>query len=570
MTAAASDAPDPLEAATQATRSLQGLSTELTARVPQLLEAMRSVGTGLELHSTLDRICETAAELADARYAAIGVVDDEGEGLSDFVTFGVDEDVARRIGRLPDGHAGLLGALIRDPQTIRLADLSTDPRAAGFPPGHPPMRTFLGVPIRVQGEIFGNLYLAEKRGGVEFNDYDVHMVRVLATEAGIAIGNARLYEAARQRERWIDGSVAVTTALLSGGDADDALAVVAEQARRLADADAGIVLLPAEEGGLEIVAVSSTTPTKSLGVVIPPESAVVKQLLEGEAVFVADASTDPRMISRLTSPYGPSMMVPLQSGGRVLGALATPRARGARPFTEAERTLATQFASQAALALMMADAQRDRERLAVYEDRDRIARDLHDLVIQRLFATGMMLESAQRKSIVPAVREGVGKAVDELDVTIQEIRTAIFALQQGPAEAPSGLRTRVLREINMAAVPLGFKPAHRFLGVIDSAVGELTGKNLIAALREALSNAFRHAEATRIEVVVDATVTLPDGSAGVRLSVADDGIGIPEGGRRSGLRNLARRAESLGGASWCGPGIGEDGGGTTVVWEAPL
>ncbi|WP_055599107.1 GAF domain-containing sensor histidine kinase [Streptomyces aureus] len=570
MTAAASDASDPLEAATQATRSLQGLSTELTARVPQLLEAMRSVGTGLELHSTLDRICETAAELADARYAAIGVVDEEGKGLSDFVTFGVDEEVARRIGHRPDGHAGLLGALIRDPRTIRLADLSADPRSAGFPPGHPPMRTFLGVPIRVQGEIFGNLYLAEKHGGGEFNDYDVHMVRVLATEAGIAIGNARLYEAARQRERWIDGSVAVTTALLSGGDADDALTVVAEQARRLADADAGIVMLPAEDGGLEIVAVSSPRPTKSLGVVIPPESAVVRRLLEGEAVFVADASTDPRMISRLTSPYGPSMMLPLQSGGRVLGALATPRVRGGRHFTEAERTLATQFASQAALALMMADAQRDRERLAVYEDRDRIARDLHDLVIQRLFATGLMLESAQRRSIVPAVREGVGKAVDELDVTIQEIRTAIFALQQGPAEAPSGLRTRVLREINMAAVPLGFKPAHRFLGAIDATVGELTGKNLIAALREALSNAFRHAEASRIEVVVDAGVTLPDGSAGVRLEVADDGIGIPAGGRRSGLRNLARRAESLGGASWCGPGIGEDGGGTTVVWEAPL
>ncbi|MBD0710281.1 histidine kinase [Streptomyces sp. CBMA291] len=558
-----------MEAATQATRSLQGLSMELTARVPQLLEAMRSVGAGLELHSTLDRICETAAELADARYAAIGVVDEEGEGLSDFVTFGVDEETARRIGRRPDGHAGLLGALIRDPRTIRLADLSTDPRAAGFPPGHPPMRTFLGVPIRVQGEIFGNLYLAEKRGG-EFNDYDVHMVRVLATEAGIAIGNARLYEAARQRERWIDGSVAVTTALLSGGDADDALSVVAEQARRLAEADAGIVLLPAEDGGLEIVAVSSPRPTKSLGVVIPPESAVVRQLLEGEAVFVEDSSTDPRMTTRLSSSYGPSMMLPLQSGGRVLGALATPRARGARPYTEAEKTLATQFASQAALALMMADAQRDRERLAVYEDRDRIARDLHDLVIQRLFATGMMLEGAQRRSVVPAVREGVGKAVDELDVTIQEIRTAIFALQQGPAEAPSGLRTRVLREINMAAVPLGFKPAHRFLGAIDSTVGELTGKNLIAALREALSNAFRHAEASRIEVVVDAGATLPDGSAGVRLSVADDGVGIPEGGRRSGLRNLARRAESLGGASWCGPGLGEDGGGTTVVWEAPL
>ena len=564
------DSLDSLDAATEATRSLQGLSTELTARVPRLLEAMRSVGTGLELHSTLDRICETAAELAHARYAAIGVVDEEGKGLSDFVTYGVSETVARGIGRRPDGQRGLLGALIHEPRPLRLADLTSDPRFAGFPPGHPPMRTFLGVPIRVQGEIFGNLYLAEKADGGEFNDYDLHMVRVLATEAGIAIGNARLYEAARQRERWIDGSVAVTTALLSGGDADDALSVVAEQARHLAGSAAGIVLLPAEDGGLEIAAVSADDPSASLGVIIPAHSPVVARLLNGEAVFVADSATDSRMITRLADRFGPSMMLPLHSGGRVLGALATPRARGGRPFTETERTLATQFASQAALALMMAEAQRDRERLAVYEDRDRIARDLHDLVIQRLFDTGMMLESAHRKSIVPAVRDGVGKAVDELDVTIQEIRTAIFALQQGPAEAPSGLRTRVLREINMAAVPLGFKPAHRFLGAVDATVGELTGKNLVAALREALSNAFRHASATRIEVVVDAGAELPDGSSAVRLSVADDGVGIPEGGRRSGLRNLTRRAESLGGSSWCGPGLGDDGGGTTVFWQAPL
>ncbi|MER6212566.1 GAF domain-containing sensor histidine kinase [Streptomyces sp. NPDC001272] len=566
----AREAQDPMEAATRATHSLQGLSTELTARVPQLLEAMRSVGTGLELHSTLDRICETAAELADARYAAIGVVDTDGPGLSDFVTYGLGSEQAERIGHRPDGRRGLLGALISHSDTVRLADLTKDPRSAGFPPHHPPMKTFLGVPIRVQGEIFGNLYLAEKNGGGEFSDYDVHMVRVLATEAGIAIGNARLYEAATQRERWIDGSVAVTTALLSGGDADDALAVVAEQARHLSGSAAGIVMLPAREGGMEIVAVCADDPATSLGVVVPAESPVVVRLLRGEPVFVEDVSADPRTISRLTSQYGPCMMLPLHSGGRVLGALVTPRARGGRPFTEAERTLATQFASQAALALMMAEAQRDRERLAVLEDRDRIARDLHDLVIQRLFATGMMLEGAQRRSIVPEVRDGVGKAVDELDVTIQEIRTAIFALQQGPAEVPSGLRTRVLREINMAAVPLGFKPAHRFVGPVDVAVGELVGKNLIAALREALSNAFRHADASRIEVVVDSTVSLADGRPGVRLEVADDGVGIPEGGRRSGLRNLRRRAESLGGSSWYGPGIGKDGGGTALVWEAPL
>ncbi|WP_425575606.1 GAF domain-containing protein [Streptomyces gobitricini] len=562
MAAAAERAPD----------GLHGLSAELTARVPQLLEAMRAVGTGLELRSTLDRICETAAALADARYAAIGVVDEEGEGLSDFVTYGISDETARETGRRPDGHAGLLGTLIHHPEAMRLADLTADPRAAGFPPGHPPMRGFLGVPIRVQGEVFGNLYLTEKRGGAEFDDDDLHMVRVLATEAGIAVGNARLYEAARRRERWIDGSVAVTTALLSGGDADEALSVVAEQARGPADACAGIVLLPAADGsgGLEIVAVSADDPSTALGVVVPPGSPAVERLLAGEAVFVADAATDPRLITPLARRYGPGMMLPLRSGGRVLGALATLRAPGARQFSGTERTLATQFASQAALALMMAEAQRDRERLAVYEDRDRIARDLHDLVVQRLFAIGMMLESAQRKDLSPVVQEGVARAVDELDVTIQEIRTAIFALQPDPDEGPSGLRTRVLREINMAAVPLGFTPTHRFTGPVDSAVGELTGKNLIAAVREALSNAFRHAHARRIDVVVDATATLPDGARGVRLTVADDGVGLPEGGRRSGLRNLARRAESLGGSSWCGPGIGEDGGGTTVVWEAPL
>ncbi|TXC98104.1 GAF domain-containing protein [Streptomyces sp. ISID311] len=559
-----------MDAATEATRSLQGLSPELTARVPQLLEAMRTVGAGLDLHVTLDRIVATAAELADARYAAIGIIDETRTGLSDFVTYGVTTQQHEQIGALPDGHTGLLGALIHDPRPLRLGNLTEDARSAGFPPGHPPMRTFLGVPIRVQGEVFGNLYLTEKRGGAEFSEEDLHMVRVLATEAGIAIGNARLHAATRQRERWIDGSVAVTTELLAGSDVDDALAVVAEQARKLADSAAGIVLLPDDEGGLEIVAVSADDPAGIMGTQIPNDSPVVEQLLTGEPVFVEDSASDPRMVTDIAQRFGPSMMLPLKSGGRVLGTLATPRSRGARPFTAAERTLATQFAAQAALALVLADAQRDRERLAVYEDRDRIARDLHDLVIQRLFATGMILESAQRRTIVPDVALGVGKAVDELDVTIQEIRTAIFALQQGPAEAPSGLRTRVLREIGTAAVPLGFQPSASFVGPVDSRVGELTGKNLIAALREALSNAFRHAEASRIEVVVDATIRLPDGSDGVRLTVADDGIGIPDRGRRSGLKNLAKRAESLGGCSTYGPGVGEDGTGTTVRWEAPL
>lgn len=238
-------------------------SAEFTARVPQLLEAMRSIGTGLELHETLHRICETAAGLAGARYAAIGVVDQERGGLSDFVTHGVPEEEAARIGRIPDGHTGILGALIEDARVVRLDDLTADPRFAGFPPHHPRMRTFLGVPVRVQGETFGNLYVAEKTDGGRFTDGDLHMVQVLSTEAGIAINNARLYQAARQRERWIDGSVAVTTALLAGGDADEALSVVAEQARQLAESAAGVVMLPAAGADSRSSPSPTTTPARS-------------------------------------------------------------------------------------------------------------------------------------------------------------------------------------------------------------------------------------------------------------------------------------------------------------------
>ncbi|MFG3662275.1 GAF domain-containing sensor histidine kinase [Streptomyces sp. NPDC047706] len=547
-----------------------GLPVDLAERVQQLLEAMRSVGSGLELHATLNRICETAASLADARYAAIGVIAEDGRGLADFVFHGVAEATARRIGRLPDGHRGLLGALIRDPEPVRLANLTEDPRSCGFPAHHPPMRGFLGVPVRVRGESFGNLYLAEKRGGEQFSDYDLGILQVLATEAGIAIGNARLYEAAQQRERWIDGSVAVTTALLSGGDTDDALQSVAEQARRLSGSAAGLVLLPTGEGGLEIAAVASEQPSSVLGAVLPAHSPIVSELLGGRAVFLADAATEIGEVTGLADDFGPTMLLPLRSEGRVLGVLVTPRARGERAFSETERTLAVQFASQAALALMMAEAQRDRERLAVYEERDRIARDLHDLVARRLSATARLLESAPDASAVPEVCEGVGNAVGELDVTIQEIRSSVFALRQDAAQPPSGLRTRVLREVDAAAVPLGFCPSHRFVGPVDTAVDETTGGNLVAALREALSNALRHAGASRIEVVVDAAASLPDGRRGVRLTVADDGVGIAGGGRRSGLSNLARRAQSLGGGSWYGPGIGDDGGGTTVVWQAPL
>jgi signal transduction histidine kinase len=540
-------------------------ATDLAQRLPRLLDVMVSIGGDVELHTLLDRVVTAAAELADARFAALAVLDDEG-GVGEFVTRGVSPEVRARIGRLPGSH-GLIRALLEERTPLLLHDLTKDPRFHGFPPGHPPMRSLLGVPIRVHDAGFGALYVAEIYQGA-FTREDLQLLQILATEAGIAIGNARLYEAVRQRARWMDGSAELSTSLLSG-DVDDALAVVAEQAKRLADADAALVLVPTEDGGLTVVAACAADPSGLMGARLPPGFELLPQLLAGEPAFIDNAANDPRLDVPMAQRFGPLMVLPLASDGKVMGALAVPRAPGGPQFTFAERAMANQFAQQAAVALVLSEARDDREQLAVYEDRDRIARDLHDLVIQRLFATGMLLETAQRAAETPGTRTRISKAVDELDATIQEIRTAIFALQQGPEEAPSGLRTRVLRETGTVARTLGFQPSVAFTGPVDARVGEGVAKNLIAALREALSNAARHSGAGRIEVAVDATVQLPDGRDGVRLTVADDGVGLPQDDtRRSGLRNIAQRAESLGGSTTFGPGLG--GAGTMLTWEVPL
>ncbi|MFF8844024.1 GAF domain-containing protein [Streptomyces sp. NPDC015127] len=513
--------------------------------LPALLEAVLGVGSDLELHATLQHIADTAAALTGARYAALGVLDPERARITELYTSGLSAEERERIGRLPSGEGGLIGELVRNPEPLRLDDLTGDPRSCGVPERHPPMRSFLGVPIRVHNEVFGNLYLTEKSGGT-FTGKDQAMLRVLAAQAGIAIGNARLYETARQRERWIEGAAAVTTALLSEDGTSDALMTVAEQARILAGAAAGVVLQPTDDGGMEVVAASAPDdPGDIIGTTIAPGSPVLVQLLGGEPVFVEDSATDPRMTTHVRGRFGPSMMLPLQSGGRLIGTLALPRHRHGRPYTAVERLMASQFASQAALALVLADDRYNRERLAVYEDRDRIARDLHDLVVQRLFATEMMLESTRRRAEAGESGDSgesgelIGRAVDELDATIQEVRTAIFTLQQPPSDAPTTFRGRVLRETRGAAVLLGFPPSVHFTGAVDTLVREPVDEHLLTALRGALAAAHRRPGVSRIEVEVDATVSLARGVPGVRLRVTDDG----------------RR---------------EDGGRhTTVTWESP-
>ncbi|MCB8906848.1 MULTISPECIES: GAF domain-containing protein [unclassified Streptomyces] len=495
-----------------------GDTDEDAPRLPMLLEAVLSVGTDLELRTTLQHVVDSAAELTGARYGALGVVDPERRRVTELFTAGMTDEERRRVGGLPDGHTGLLGVLVQDRRPLRIDDLTADPRSSGVPEGHPEMHSFLGVPIRVHTEVFGNLYLTEKREG-GFTEEDLSLLRVLASQAGIAIGNARLYETARQRERWIEGAAAVTTALLTGASAENALTTVAEQARILAGASAGVVLQPTPEGGMEIVAASTTDdPGDLVGTAIAPGSPVLVQLLGGEPVFIEDSATDPRMTTPVRSRFGPSMMLPLQSGGKLIGTLALPRRRGDRPYTAVDRLLASQFASQAALALVLADARHDRERLAVYEDRDRIARDLHDLVVQRLFATEMMLESTRRRAVDSAEDNALlGRAVDELDSTIQEVRTTIFALQQPPADAPTSFRGKVLRETGGAAVLLGFQPSVHFAGAVDTLIDEETAGRLLATLRGALAAAHRRSGIGAL------TVEVSVGDEGAGLRVTDDG-----------------------------------------------
>ncbi|MEU6661129.1 GAF domain-containing protein [Streptomyces sp. NPDC046821] len=492
------------------------------------------------MRDTLQHVVDSAAELTGADHGVLAVVDPGHGAVVLRVTSGTP---ALRAPGCPLPAAPEEGQEGQEDRTGYADQTRGEPgephmAAAPFPAAQHPTLT---VPVGVHGDVSGRLSLSHHRPGARFGADDHDLLRALATQAGIAIANARLCEAARQRERWIEGASAVTRALLTGEPASDALMTVAERARLLADASAGVILQPTPAGGMEIVAASaSVDPEDLLGATIEPGSAVLEQLLGGEPVFIADSATDPRMTTRVRSRFGPSMMLPLQSGGRLIGTLALPRERGGRPYTSVDRLLAMQFASQAALALVLADAQQSRERLAVCEDRDRIARDLHDLVVQRLFATGMMLESTQRRARRNDVRDTIGRAVDELESTIQEVRTAIFALQQPPAEAPTTFRGKVLRETAGASAVLGFQPSVRFAGAVDARVTDPVDTQLIAALRRALATASRRPHCSRIDVTVDARTTLPNGRPGLRLTVHDDG-------------------ETENGAT-----------GTTLTWQSPL
>jgi signal transduction histidine kinase len=534
-------------------------------RVHTLLEAVLAIGSDLDLDVVLQQIVESAVQLVDCRYGALGVLGDEG-GIKQFITVGIDEETIARIGHYPRGE-GILGLLIREPHALRLPVLSDHPDSVGFPPGHPPMTTFLGTPVQVRDKIFGNLYLTEKHGGAEFDAEDEAVLRTLGAAAGVAIDNARLYDDARRRERWLAASSELTRTLLSGADPVEVLHTFTATVRELSDADLVTLAVPVT-GTTDLVIESAEGHDAELvrGLALPDgTSLAAKVFASGERIVSASLSEDPRTGTGSASvlELGPAFVIPLGTPERVRGVLQVANRQGGTVFPDATVDMIAGFAGHAALALEIAEHRRDAEQLLVLNDRDRIARDLHDLAIQRLFAGGLSLQSVlNRLSDRPEVAERVQRVVDDLDDTIKVVRSTIYALRESDRTGATGLRARLVTEVGRAAETLGFTPSLRMSGLLDTDVSDEQREHMVAVLREALSNAARHAHATAVEVTAEATTTT------LRLRVADNGRGIgSDVSRRSGLGNISTRADHLGGTCALTP---NEPSGTVLEWTVPL
>ncbi len=537
-------------------RAQRVLATQ--GRLRSLLRASRAVVQQLDIETVLERIVEAAVELVDAEYGALGVIAPDGH-LERFIHIGMPESEVRLMAHLPEGH-GLLGAVVEEGRPIRLDRIEGDPRSAGFPAHHPHMDGFLGVPVRVRDQVFGNLYLTNPRRGA-FTQEDEELVTSLAATAGIAIENARLYDESRRRQRWSAALAEVTAALLSedAEESVDSLGVVADRVAALVDASLVCLVTPLEDGAelLRVGVARGEGAEQVLGRVFEPHGTIVGQAWElGRAV--ASETGSPADLDWVPA-LGPVVGVPLTGFGQRLGVLALARPVGAPRFSDADLDMASEFASQASVAIELARARADSSQLQLVEDRSRIARDLHDRVIQRLFAAGLTLQGIAGTLRAPA-QERVLEQVDAIDTAISEIRTAVFALTtRGPARA--SLRHRVLDVVSELGEALPSPPRVTFSGPVDLLVRDGLAEDVVAVVRESLSNVARHARAQHCEV----DVAVDDA---VVVTITDDGVGAHGSTRSSGTANLAVRARERGGTYEIGTGA--SGRGTRVRWSAPL
>ncbi len=516
---------------------------ELPGSARALLDAVIAISSDLDMHSVLTRIIESATELTGARYCALGIIGGGGE-LVDFVTTGIDPHDRELIGDLPRGR-GILGLLIDHPEPIRLDDIQAHPLSYGFPANHPPMVTFLGVPVRIRGTVFGNLYLTQKAGGVPFTTQDESLVLALASAAGYVIENARAYGLSERRRQWLQASVELADALQPPVDLPRALQHITNTVLVVSGARAAAVVQRPEGAAALIASIDG------------PEQAQVRASLDAIAAVIDDPALRHGPL-QISAGQHTALIIRLRAHLAGSGVLVALFDAGHRPDEFEERELLTSFADQAGLALDRAQAVEDRGELALISDRDRIARDLHDVVIQRLFATGLQLQGISSVAENPQVATRIEQTVDELDQTIKDIRGTIFALQN---RRLGSLRAEVRNLAREYSPVLGFSPTVRTLGPVDTAVSEAIRDQVLAVLREALSNIARHAIADHAEIEVQARDGL------LHVAVTDDGVGPREDRAESGLRNARRRATALGGTLEVGPNQPH---GTAFLWRVPL
>ncbi len=529
---------------------------ETQGRLRSLIQANRAIVEELDLEKVLRRIVEAALVLVGAEYGALGVIAHDGQ-LEQFVHVGMSAKTAKRIGHLPEGH-GLLGAVIDEGQTIRLEHLSQDPRSAGFPDHHPPMDAFLGVPIRVRDDVFGNLYLTNPKKG-SFTREDEELVGALAATAGIAIENARLFDESQRRQRWSTALAEVTAVLVSGGGSE-VLAVIADRIGVVIDASLVSVVVPGPEEGTLVVETARGNDADAVrGRVYPAEGTLAGRAMASGTIATTEGQAAGQLFDWQPG-VGPTIALPLRAEGEGLGVLVISRAPGGPRFSDAELGMAAEFASQTGVAIELTRARTDRQRLDLADERSRIARDLHDHVIQRLFGAGLALQSMA--SSLPSHANALLDQADAIDAAISEIRTAVFTLSQRRRTGSGSLRHRVLDTANEVATSLGSQPRVSFAGPVDVLIRDDFADDVVAVVRESLSNVVRHASATAVEV--DVTI---EGEI-VSVIVDDDGVGVPQSpNRSSGTSNLADRATSRGGSFTLAR---REEGGTRARWTASI
>lgn len=563
-------APLPVDAAAEEAaaveETLMGAALDLTAQ--------------LDLEDLLTHLVERARRLTGARFAALGVLDGRGQTTT-FVHAGLGDETARALPHPPRGHG--VFALIPPEGPLILDDLREHPDFGGFPPGHPPMTEFLGLAVRVRSRIFGRLYLTDKEGG--FTQDDAEAMTLLARAAAVAIENARLYGAARTRERWLAASQDITTMLLEGTEEEDALAEIAARVRHVAEADTSLIILPSVGETWAGEFTDGYRAEELLGTVFPAEGRAMTVLRGGVGVMVDDLGRSPVMRVDALREFGPALYAPMMLRGTGTGVLLVLRTSGSPEFQDADLLMAESLAAQAALALELAQARHAEDVASLLDERARIGRDLHDLAIQQLFATGMELEGVRTRiagggpELAPYER-ALERALKSVDDSVTQIRAIVHGLRE--ADTTVALVERLRREASLARTSLGFAPSLVVMvddtivdddhedgleDVIAARLGPDIADDVTAVVREGLSNAARHARASSVQVGVSVSGVSYEGL--VQVHVVDDGVGIdPDNSRHSGTANLAARARRHGGVFRLRPGA--SGRGTELTWTVPL